>query len=70
MADSDFCWAHDPTNAEAHITQLNGAPWTGSRDQVDMNVGDCITLQLLVKFRTNIPRSVLFPPVKTSPRIP
>jgi hypothetical protein len=41
-----------PTNAEAHITQLNGAPWTGARDQVDMNVGDCITLQLLVKFRT------------------
>jgi len=41
-----------PTNAEAHITQLNGAPWTGARDQVDMKVGDCITLQLLVKFRT------------------
>jgi len=41
-----------PTNAEAHITQVNGVPWTGARDQVDVNVGDCITLQLLVKFRT------------------
>jgi hypothetical protein len=40
------------TNAVLFVSAINGVPTEGRPDQVTINVGDCVTLTYLVKFRT------------------
>jgi virginiamycin B lyase len=41
-----------PTNADMYVSAIGSSPNTGSRDQVTVHLGDCVTLKYLVKFRT------------------
>lgn len=63
-----------PTNAQLYVASVNGVPTSGRPDQVTLSVGDSITLNYLVKFRTgglidvtHMPNTGFF---VTSPRYP
>jgi streptogramin lyase len=40
------------TNADMYVESIGNVPNTGSRDQVTVHLGQCVTLRMTVKFRT------------------